>query len=87
VKNVEKPDTAESYFDKGISFIGKGKHDAAISEFTESINRNIKYVHAYIYRGVAHYMKKDYDAAIADYTKAISIDPNFPLIYTNRGLV
>ena len=58
----------------------------AISDYTQAIALNPKYVKAYTDRGAAYQLKGDYDRAISDYTQAILFDPRFAEAYTNRGL-
>ena len=64
----------------------KGEHDKAITDFSEAIRLDPKYVNAYIGRGLCWYNKGEYEKAMADYNEAIRLDPEYAGAYLNRGL-
>ena len=68
---------AEAYLNRGVVYNGKGDYDKAISEYTEAIRLNPKYVEAYNNRGYAYMGKKEYDKAIEDFEAALRIKPDY----------
>ena len=77
--------TAEDYYNKGISKFNKKNYKGAISKFNKTIILNPNYADAYINRGIAKKKTLDYSGAIADYNKAIQLNPNYADAYNNRG--
>jgi tetratricopeptide (TPR) repeat protein len=77
--------TAQTYYERGMSLYNQSNYDAAIQEFTEAIRIDPNYALAYYNRGNSYRYKNDYDRAIADYTQAIRLDPNYRNAYSNRG--
>jgi tetratricopeptide (TPR) repeat protein len=80
------PQTARTYYDRGVMFLNRGDNDTAIAEYTEAIRIDPNYAVAYNDRGLAYNNKGDYDRGIADCTQALRIDPNLANAYGNRGL-
>jgi tetratricopeptide (TPR) repeat protein len=76
---------AETYYDRGVTYLRKGDNKKAIADFTLAIKFNSNYTGAYSNRGIAYYYNHNYDKAIADYTKALKLDPNDAEIFNNRG--
>jgi class 3 adenylate cyclase/lipoprotein NlpI len=62
----------------------KGKPDAAIENYTKSIELNPS-ADAYNHRGVAYFDKGDYPRAIDDYTQALRIKPTDADALNNRA--
>ena len=78
-------ETAEEYFNRGVSLGNQGKYDAAIAEFEKSAelapqNAQIYYNLGYTYEG-----KRDANKAIVCYSKAISINPEYINAYLKRA--
>ena len=84
--NAFAQETEKGIFDKGIKYIGEGKYDEAIYEFTKAIKINPNDTNIYINRGSAYGYKGNYDQAILDYTKAIELNINDAQAYCGRGL-
>jgi len=78
--------TAEDYFNKGISKFNIKDYKGAISEFNKTIILNPNYADAYINRGIAKKKTLDYTGAITDYNKAIQLNPNNSDYFYNRGI-
>ena len=68
--------TAEDYYNKGISKFNIKDYKGAISDFNKTIILNPNYADAYINRGIAKKMTLDYIGAITDYNKAIQLNPD-----------
>jgi tetratricopeptide (TPR) repeat protein len=62
-----------------------GNVDAAISEYTQAVNLDPKFVDAYNNRGLAYHKKGDLDAALKDFNKAIALNPKCVDAYDSRG--
>ena len=78
--------TADDYYNKGISKFNIKDYKGAISEFNKTIILNPNYADAYINRGIAKKKTLDYTAAITDYNKAIQLNPNNTDYFYNRGI-
>ena len=50
-----------------------------------AIQLNLCDVKVYNNRGIAYSQKSEFDLAIADYNTAIELNPQFALVYYNRG--
>ena len=77
--------TAEDYFNKGISKFSLQDYRGAISDYSKAIQLNPDYADAYNNRGCANLYFKDYTEAIADYNIAIQLNPDNDKAYYNRG--
>ena len=77
--------TADDYYNKGISKFNLKDYKGAISEFSKTIILNPNYADAYINRGISKKKTLDYTGAIADYNKAIQLEPYDTIAYFNRG--
>ena len=78
--------TADEYFDMGVSKLQLEDYRGAIADYTKVIEIDPNDATAYHERGFAKLQLKDNRGAIADYTKAIEIDPNDAIAYNGRGL-
>ncbi len=78
--------TAEDYYNKGISKFNIKDYKGAISEFNKTIILNPNYADAYTNRGIAKKRTLDYTGAITDYNKAIQLNPNNSDYFYNRGI-
>jgi tetratricopeptide (TPR) repeat protein len=78
---------AESYNEKGITYIARSLYDQAIEAFNQAIEINPRYANAYCIRGFAYENKGEYERALLDYTKTIEINPRHANAYSNRGIV
>jgi len=76
----------KAYYNCGAIYYEKEEYDKAVSSFAKAIERDPKFVNAYIYRGLSYDKAKNYENAISDYSKAIELDPKKTLAYKNLGL-
>ena len=84
-KQQSAQDRAIAYNHRGSIHQASGDIDSAISDFTEAIKLNPKFVEAYINRGTAWDDKGDLDQAIADFTTALKLDPKQAPAHYLRG--
>ena len=61
---------AETYYNRGIAYYGKGEYDRAILDYNEALEINPRYAEAYYNRAVSYYYKREYDKAWEDVHKA-----------------
>jgi tetratricopeptide (TPR) repeat protein len=80
-------DWVAAYIARGNAYIGMGRYDQAIADFTKAILLQPDSVMAYTSRGSAYGSAGQYDQAVADFTKAITLRPDFAMAYNNRGFV
>jgi tetratricopeptide (TPR) repeat protein len=78
-------ETAEEYFNRGVSLGRQGKHDAAIAEFEKSAKLAPQNAQIYFNIGYTYEGKRDADKAIAYYSKAIGINPRHINAYKRRA--
>src|SRR5665213_3778883 len=83
--NLSADQTATAFFDRGTVFLNKGRLDAAISDFTQTIEMHPKDGKALFMRGNAYLAKGQADAGIADYNASIVVDPKNPDVHANLG--
>ena len=82
---------AEAYLQRGLAYYDSGIFDAAILNYTKSLQERPTSSLTYYERGLAHYNLQNYQAAVDDYTEAIEINgESYELddvkIYFQRGL-
>jgi len=78
-------ETAEEYFNRGVSLGKQGKHAAAIAEFEKSAELAPRNAQIYFNIGYTYERKRDADKAISYYSKAISINPKYIDAYKRRS--
>src|SRR5271163_2803924 len=76
---------AESFHYAGCSAFNSRNYEAALTNFTSSIELNPRVPITCNWRGRTKFWLKDYSGAIADYDKAIKLDPKCGGYYLNRG--
>ena len=62
-----------AYYDRGLAWYEKGKHDRAISDYDKAIELNPRYAKAYYNRGLAWFRKGSYDRSCHDFQKACEL--------------
>ncbi len=87
--NRETPvdDVAVAYFNRGLAYIGIGRYDMAIDDYTTAIKAKPDYENAYFNRGNAYYALERYSQAIEDYNKVIELNPKNPYSYYNIACI
>jgi formylglycine-generating enzyme required for sulfatase activity len=78
-------DTANTFFNPGISHYNAKEYDQAIAAFNRALALDPNHAPALAYRGGSYRYKKNYDAAIIDCTAALEIDRNNALAWFHRG--
>jgi tetratricopeptide (TPR) repeat protein len=81
-----KPDYAEAYYNRGLTYNYQGNYTAAIADYNQAIKLKPDYAEAYNNRGLAYADQGNYTEAIADYNQAIKLKPDYAKVYNNRGL-
>jgi tetratricopeptide (TPR) repeat protein len=76
---------AVAFDNRGAEYGSRGDYDRAISDLSEAIRLNPRYVDAWRHRGAALLRKTEYEQGIADLTEAIRLDPRNVEAYTERG--
>lgn len=84
--NLFPDSTYEIYLNRGDAFDSLGKYQAAINDYTKSLQLNPYHEKTYYNRGNAYRSLGLYNEAIKDYSAAIGLDDRFAAAYINRGL-
>src|SRR5438067_2022288 len=63
----------------------KGENDQALKLAGQAIDKNPKFVPAYLYRAAMFAALHKHKDAVADYDQAIKLDPKVALAYQQRG--
>ena len=80
-----KPDLANAYFNRGVTYAFRGEFDDAIKDFDTVIQIQPDHAGAYYNRGNTYVDKGELDKAIKDFDKAIELDTYYLNAYYNRG--
>jgi tetratricopeptide (TPR) repeat protein len=78
-----KPDLAEAYFTRGLSYFYLGKYDEALDNYDQALKIDPKMVPVYNSRGHTHFTRREWDLAVPEYKRAIEIDPNYAPAHQN----
>lgn len=79
------PDSAVSWYGRGVAYIRLDRIDEALADCTEAIRLQPDYYPAYMGRAECFLKKGDLERAIADDTEAIRIQPNNAPAFRGRG--
>jgi len=80
------PESAGSFYDRGLLFMSRGDYDLALTDLTEAININPNLTGAYLNRAnIYTYQRVDFNRAFSDIEQALRIDPNNVWAYNLRG--
>lgn len=79
------PSNPAAWSNRGISRIGQGKLEAAISDYDRAIALAPDAPDPYLNRGAAYEAQQRYQKAIEDYERVLEIDPADAMAYNNRG--
>lgn len=77
--------SAEDYFEEAEKLSGQEKYKEAILLLDKAIEKDNKYIGAYINRGADKSALGDYKSAIEDYKNVLKIDPKNTLAFYNIG--
>ncbi len=80
-----KPDLANAYFNRGVTYAFRGEFDDAVKDFDMVIQLQADHAGAYYNRGNTYIDKGEFDNAIKDFGKAIELDTYYLNAYYNRG--
>jgi len=78
-----KPDLAEAYFTRGLSYFYLGKYDEALDSYDQALKIDPRMVNAYNSRGHTHFTRREWDLAVPEYKRAIEVDPNYAPAHQN----
>ena len=82
-----KPDYADAYYNRGLTYDLKNEIDLAIKDYNIAIQLKPDYPNSYYNRGVVYGKKGETDLAIKDYNIAIQLKPDYASAYNNRGVL
>ena len=85
IKHQNLHQSAYTEFYRGLSSQIKGKFEAAIEQYSESIRLNPQHYGTYYNRGSTFVEKGEFDLAIGDFNIAIDLSPKLANAYMNRG--
>jgi tetratricopeptide (TPR) repeat protein len=77
---------AQVYWKSGNAKYNSKNYAGAIRDYDKAIEKDPKYLNAYINRGLSKVELRNYTEAIQDYDKAIGIDSSHVVSYTIRGI-
>src|SRR5207248_1222460 len=80
-----KPDYANAYTSRGITYSGLKEYQRALEDYTQAITLDPQLAFAYNNRGNAYLELKEYQRAITEFDRAIMLDPSYAPAYHNRG--
>jgi tetratricopeptide (TPR) repeat protein len=85
----KNPDLGFAYYNRGVINSDKKNYEAAISDFTQVIQRGPIYLalDAYTNRGEVYAISGQYEQAVQDLTRVLQINPRAFMALNNRGLV
>lgn len=78
---------ALAYYNRGIAYEDAGYRVKAVSDFSEAVRLDPKYINAYAYRGYVYRMLKKMDLALKDYDTVLRFDPNYAKAYLNKAVI
>ena len=81
-----RPDSAESYCNRGAAKAENNRLKAAIADFDEAIRLDPDFTEAYYNRGIAKAQDNKPKEAIDDFDKAIHLKPDYADAYHYRGV-
>jgi tetratricopeptide (TPR) repeat protein len=83
----DKTDCSIAYYLRGKCYENKGNMDRAMSDFSDAIKIDPKYMLAYYERAVEYQKRQEFDKALDDYTRIIELYPDQAHAYNNRAMI
>ncbi len=81
------PFNAQAHLILGVISFERGEYENAEKSLTQSIKFDKKNPLTYNYLAALRYLKKDYQGAYLYYDSVARLNPNFPDVFTNRGMM
>ena len=81
-----KPDLADAWHNRGLTYALRGSLDEAIADFSKVIELAPDRGDGYRNRGIAYRKLERYGEAVTDFTKLIELEPDRPIGYLNRAM-
>jgi lipoprotein NlpI len=78
-------DRAAAYYNRGTIYVGEGKFDDALADYTLAIHLAPDFAEAHHNRGHIYANNRQYDQAIVDYDAAIQLKPGWFQALMSRG--
>jgi tetratricopeptide (TPR) repeat protein len=85
-KAIELGAQADYHFNRGLVFYMESDFKNAISDFTNTIEMDPKFIEAYVMRGNVKDEAGFGAEALLDFDEAIRLDPEYASAYFNRGI-
>lgn len=82
---LASPKSAIEYYARAIVYENTKNEEAALADYSKSIELNPRFALSYVKRGWIYSDRKQADAAIAEFTKAITVNPTYTSCYFARG--
>lgn len=82
-----RPSLLDAYFIRGVSRFEVGEYMGSREDLTYFTARDKTNPAAFNYLAALLFMNKEYNEALQQYSEVIKINPEFPDIYTNRGMM
>lgn len=82
-----KPTAYDAYFIRGVCRYESGDFSGSKEDLTFFIQKKRTNAVAFNYMAAHQFMEKDYKSALESYNEVVRLDPNYPDIYTNRGMM
>jgi tetratricopeptide (TPR) repeat protein len=79
------PADIQAVFQAGDRAYRAGDHTAAITLYSQVLDRDPDHKNAYLHRGFCHGIVKDHAAAVADFTAVLEREPGHKWAYISRG--
>jgi len=84
---MTRTNRAATYVNRGVLRMREGKHDAALSDYSEALRLQPELGAAYLNTGAAYIYQRDFQSALAPLNRAIELDSNdLFAAYYNRAI-
>lgn len=79
--------TANSYYEQGVTKMKNKDYEAAIAEFTKCIQKNEFFFEAYLERSKCYMIQKKNQEALKDLNQSLTVNPNYYEAFLQRAKV